>query len=125
MAQHAGQHNGDDLHITVRVGTKASSRRDGIVVADPHRAEGCIVRIIEIAKREDMTALQPAVIEPVCRLCRIYCNQYDLLLKAVMVCLNEFQGLAYLQCSRKLRKQEETGTGPWGGIRFFRRQQVQ
>jgi hypothetical protein len=108
------------------VGAEASSGRDRIIVADPHWAEGCIIRIIEIAKREDMTALQPAMIEPVCRFCRIDCYQCDPLLKIIYIIDFSIQAnypKCYLQCSRKLRKQEETGTIRKDGIRFSDKQQ--
>ncbi|MNN98520.1 hypothetical protein D3C81_2179280 [compost metagenome] len=72
MTQPSGEHEGDNLHVTVRMGPKASARRNRIIIADPHRAEGCILRIVEIPEREAVTALQPAMIKTVSGFCRIY-----------------------------------------------------
>lgn len=80
MTKHAGQHNRDNLHITVRVGAEAFSRSDRIIVTDAHRPKGRVVGIIEIPEGEDMTALQPAVIELVRRRSRVDFNQWNRLL---------------------------------------------
>ena len=53
-------HNvGDDLHVTVRMGRKATRRSDVILVDDTQGTETHPVRVVVIAEREAVPAVQP------------------------------------------------------------------
>ncbi|EAU65345.1 conserved hypothetical protein [Stigmatella aurantiaca DW4/3-1] len=58
----AREHIGDDLHVLVGVGAKASAGRHAVLVDDAQRAEVHVRRVVVTRERERMVGIQPAMV---------------------------------------------------------------
>src|SRR3546814_15577811 len=60
MRQPAFEHVADDLHVGVAVRREAGARRDAILVDHPQRAPAHPRRVVVVAERERVVAVEPA-----------------------------------------------------------------
>ena len=71
VLQSTVQDIGEDLHIAVRMGWEAASRRDLVLVDDAERSEAHVRWVMVVAKRKAVLAIEPAKIRPA-PLCQIF-----------------------------------------------------
>src|SRR3546814_11361917 len=60
MRQPAFEHVADDLHVGVAVRREAGARRDAVLVEHPQRAPAHPRRVVVVAERERVVAVEPA-----------------------------------------------------------------
>src|SRR5919112_1293635 len=60
----AREHDGDDLHVAVRVRAEARAGRDVVLVDDPQAPEAHVARVVVVAEREGVAAVEPPRARP-------------------------------------------------------------
>ena len=60
MREGAFEDIGNDLHVGMGMGGKAATARDAVIVDDTQRPEAHVVRVVILAERERVAAVEPA-----------------------------------------------------------------